>query len=140
MSKVLSDCEKIKCTPLPLSYSRHSSRFFTLFSLTLPFSLVKDTTPLLIGPIVVGIAWILFATDEIGRVIEEPFGSGLAQEDVSVVCVCACVLCVCVCVCARARVRACVRVWFVFVFVLVLWATGWLGLAKWLVASCRYVM
>lgn len=82
VSKILSDCEKIKCTPLPLSYSRHSSRFFTLFSLTLPFSLVKDTTPLLIAPVVVGISWILFATDEIGHVIEEPFGSGLAQENV----------------------------------------------------------
>ena len=27
-------------------------------------------------------SWILFATDEIGHVIEEPFGSGLAQEKV----------------------------------------------------------
>ena len=80
VSQVLSECEKIKCTPLPLSYSRHSSRFFTLFSITLPFALVKDTTPLLIAPVVLGISWILFATDEIGHVIEEPFGSGLAQE------------------------------------------------------------
>lgn len=82
VSLVLSECEKIKCTPLPLSYSRHSSRFFTLFSFTLPFSLVQDTSPLLIAPVVVGISWILFATDEIGHVIEEPFGSGLAQEKV----------------------------------------------------------
>jgi len=82
VSLVLSECEKIKCTPLPLSYSRHSSRFFTLFSFTLPFSLVHDTSPLLIAPVVVGISWILFATDEIGHVIEEPFGSGLAQEKV----------------------------------------------------------
>jgi putative membrane protein len=82
VSMVLSECEKIKCTPLPLSYSRHSSRFFTLFSITLPFSLVRDTTPLLIAPVVLGISWILFATDEIGHVIEEPFGSGLSQEQV----------------------------------------------------------
>ena len=82
ISSVLSDCEKIKCTPLPLSYSRHSSRFFTLFSFTLPFSLVQDTTPLLIAPVVVGMSWVLFATDEIGHVIEEPFGSGLQQEQV----------------------------------------------------------
>jgi len=81
ISRILSDCEKIKCTPLPLSYSRHSSRFFTLFSFTLPFSLVKDTTPLLIAPVVVGMSWVLFATDEIGHVIEEPFGSGLEQEE-----------------------------------------------------------
>ena len=39
---MLSDCEKIKCTPLPLSYSRHSSRFFTLFSFTVQYTLYNQ--------------------------------------------------------------------------------------------------
>ncbi|EKX42977.1 hypothetical protein GUITHDRAFT_163984 [Guillardia theta CCMP2712] len=80
LANVISECEKLKCTPIPLSYSRHTSRFFTLFSLTLPFALVETTTPFLVTPIVAGVSWILFSVEEIGHVIEEPFGNGLAQE------------------------------------------------------------
>uniref|UniRef100_A0A7S0EUR0 EF-hand domain-containing protein n=1 Tax=Hanusia phi TaxID=3032 RepID=A0A7S0EUR0_9CRYP len=80
LANVISECEKLKCTPIPLSYSRHTSRFFTLFSLTLPFALVETTTPFLVAPIVAGVSWILFSVEEIGHVIEEPFGNGLAQE------------------------------------------------------------
>jgi len=80
LAHVVSGCEKIKCTPIPLSYSRHTSRFFTLFAFTLPFSLVETASPYLVPAIVVGVSWILFATEEIGHVIEEPFGAGVAQE------------------------------------------------------------
>ena len=77
LAKTLSECEKLRCTPIPLSYSRHTSRFFTLFSLSLPFSLVQDMTPVLVSPVVVFVSWILFVTEEIGLIIEEPFGPGL---------------------------------------------------------------
>jgi predicted membrane chloride channel (bestrophin family) len=70
----VAECEQIKCTPIPLSYSRHTSRFFTLFSVTLPFALIESTNPVLVPLITTGISWILFATEEIGHVIEEPFG------------------------------------------------------------------
>mmetsp|Transcript_51750 Transcript_51750/g.121501 ORF Transcript_51750/g.121501 Transcript_51750/m.121501 type:complete len:589 (+) Transcript_51750:242-2008(+) len=80
LAGVVAQCEAIKCTPIPLSYSRHTSRFFTLFSLTLPFALVEQSALWLVAPITAGISWVLFATEEIGHVIEEPFGNGLAQE------------------------------------------------------------
>lgn len=79
LSMIVSECEKLRCTPLPLSYSRHSSRFFSLFTLSLPFALVKETSPLLVPTVVVATSWILFATDEIGKIIEDPFGYGFLE-------------------------------------------------------------
>eukprot|EP00960_Hanusia_phi_P061250 764788-Hanusia_phi.AAC.1 len=80
LATIVSDCEKIKCTPLPLSYSRYASRFFSIYTLTLPFALVKDTSPVLVPFITAFVSWVLFVTDEIGHVIEEPFGNGLARD------------------------------------------------------------
>ena len=77
LCEAVSECEKLRCTPIPLSYSRHTSRFFSLFSLSLPFSLLQDMSAWLVPPVVVFISWILFATEEIGLIIEEPFGRGL---------------------------------------------------------------
>jgi len=83
MADVVSECEKLKCSPLPLSYSRHTSRFFSIFTLTLPFALIKETSPFLIPPICAFVSWVLFVTEEIGHVIEEPFGgvSGIKDDD-----------------------------------------------------------
>ncbi|EKX39214.1 hypothetical protein GUITHDRAFT_76565 [Guillardia theta CCMP2712] len=75
LADIVSQCEKIKCTPLPLSYSRHTSRFFSLFLFSLPLALVKETSPLLVPTIVLTTSWVLFATEEIGHIIEEPFGT-----------------------------------------------------------------
>jgi hypothetical protein len=82
LSDIVAECEKIKCSPLPLSYSRHTSRFFSIFTLTLPFAVVNDTTPWLVPGIVAFVSWVLFVTEEIGHVIEEPFGVGIAESDV----------------------------------------------------------
>ncbi len=30
-----------RCTPIPLTYSRHTSRFFTLYAITLPYALLQ---------------------------------------------------------------------------------------------------
>jgi hypothetical protein len=65
LSQVVSGCEKIKCTPLPLSYSRHTSRFFSLFCFSLPFVLVKQTSPLIVPIIVLLVSWVLYATNEV---------------------------------------------------------------------------
>jgi len=81
LSDIVAECEKIKCSPLPLSYSRHTSRFFSIFTLTLPFAVVKDTTPVLVPGIVAFVSWVLFVTEEIGHVIEEPFGNGMVEDD-----------------------------------------------------------
>jgi len=52
--------ERILLTPVPASYSRHTSRFLSLYTLTLPFVLVHELeyfTPLAIG----AICWTLFS-------------------------------------------------------------------------------
>lgn len=70
---VTSACERLKQTPIPWSYARHTSRFCTLFLLTLPFVLLHDC-PLPMVPLVeLGMGYVLFSLEEIGHVIEEPF-------------------------------------------------------------------
>lgn len=66
-------CERIVKTPVPWSYSRHTSRFLTLWSGTLPFALVQQAGWLTV-PIVCAACWCLFGIEEIGHLIEQPFG------------------------------------------------------------------
>lgn len=68
----LADCGKIVETPVPLSYSRHTSRFLTLWSGTLPFALVEKLDDFTV-PVVAIICWCLFGIEEIGHLIEQPF-------------------------------------------------------------------
>ena len=79
--KILGKAERIKGTPVPLSYSRHTSRFFSVYAFTLPLALVGQSVALpLIPPIVGVVSWVIFATEEIGHIIEEPFGRGLSTD------------------------------------------------------------
>ncbi len=78
---IIGKAERIKGTPVPLSYSRHTSRFFSVYAFTLPFALVGEQQNLwLIPPIVAVISWVIYATEEIGHIIEEPFGRGLVDD------------------------------------------------------------
>ena len=79
---LLSKAERIKATPVPLSYSRHTSRFFSVYAFTLPLALVaEDKMDLWVMPLAVTIiAWVVFATEEIGHIIEDPFGRGLTDD------------------------------------------------------------
>ena len=77
---ILGKAERIKGTPVPLSYSRHTSRFFSIYAFTLPLALVGKVALLGIPPIVAVISWVIFATEEIGHIIEEPFGRGLTED------------------------------------------------------------
>lgn len=65
-------CEKIVRTPVPLSYSRHTSRFLTVFCGSLPFALVA-TLGWLTLPVVFITCTALFGIEEIGHLIEQPF-------------------------------------------------------------------
>eukprot|EP00908_Phaeocystis_cordata_P001212 Transcript_11300.p4 GENE.Transcript_11300~~Transcript_11300.p4 ORF type:complete len:189 (-),score=67.96 Transcript_11300:1896-2462(-) len=78
----LAHAERIKGTPVPLSYSRHTSRFFSVYAFTLPFALCSDEhQSLWLLPLTVAvISWVLFATEEIGHIIEDPFGRGLTDD------------------------------------------------------------
>ena len=61
-------------TAVPWSYSRHTSRFLTLWCGTLPLALVPLFGWLTI-PVVMVICWCLFGIEEIGHLIEQPFVS-----------------------------------------------------------------
>jgi len=62
-------CERLVQTPVPLNYARHTSRFLTLWCLTLPLSLVADMG-LLVVPVTAFVTWSLFGIQEIGLFIE----------------------------------------------------------------------
>jgi predicted membrane chloride channel (bestrophin family) len=39
LHKIIGGCERIQSTPIPMSYTRHTSRSLMLWLLTLPFAL-----------------------------------------------------------------------------------------------------
>lgn len=72
LSHTVGRCERLVQTPVPLSYARHTSRFVSVWTLTLPFALVSSLGWL--TPVVVFvITWALFGILEIGHMIEDPF-------------------------------------------------------------------
>jgi len=73
-------CERIFKTPIPLSYTRLTSRFLSIWLLALPLALYAAITPhWLIIPITAMIAFFIFGIEEIAFQIEEPF-SALAMN------------------------------------------------------------
>jgi putative membrane protein len=72
LSSVISESEKILYTPIPISYTRHTSRTLTLWLLTLPFSL-WGVLGLATIPAIFMLGWLMLGVDEIGIEIEEPF-------------------------------------------------------------------
>mmetsp|Transcript_26852 Transcript_26852/g.104224 ORF Transcript_26852/g.104224 Transcript_26852/m.104224 type:complete len:161 (-) Transcript_26852:392-874(-) len=69
---VMGACERIVKTPVPLAYSRHTSRFLSVYAFTLPLILV-DKEGLMVVFSVLMITWALFGIEEIGHMIEDPF-------------------------------------------------------------------
>eukprot|EP00591_Stephanopyxis_turris_P000431 CAMPEP_0195523612 /NCGR_PEP_ID=MMETSP0794_2-20130614/22879_1 /TAXON_ID=515487 /ORGANISM="Stephanopyxis turris, Strain CCMP 815" /LENGTH=623 /DNA_ID=CAMNT_0040653639 /DNA_START=82 /DNA_END=1953 /DNA_ORIENTATION=+ len=72
ISHSIGQCERIHQTLVPLNYARHSLRSLTVWLLSLPFALVKDTG-LMTGPVIAVMSWLLFGVYEIGYTIEDPF-------------------------------------------------------------------
>lgn len=68
----LGTCERILKTPIPLSYTRHTSRFLTLWLAVLPFMLYEGCGWTTV-PISVLMGFLLLGIEEIGVSIEEPF-------------------------------------------------------------------
>jgi len=61
----LADCERILKTPIPVSYTRHTSRFLISYLTFLPFALWQETSWGLL-PISGIVAFFLLGIDEIG--------------------------------------------------------------------------
>mmetsp|Transcript_13690 Transcript_13690/g.49796 ORF Transcript_13690/g.49796 Transcript_13690/m.49796 type:complete len:141 (-) Transcript_13690:92-514(-) len=72
MGGVIGGCERLLSTPMPLSYTRHTTRTMMVFLMTLPFALWP-----LMGwatvPCIFLITFILIGIEETGVEIEEPF-------------------------------------------------------------------
>jgi predicted membrane chloride channel (bestrophin family) len=69
----VANCEKILRTPVPWTYSRHTSRFLTLWLGTLPFTLVGTMKPWLVIAIVIAVSYCMLGIEEIAHMIEQPF-------------------------------------------------------------------
>ena len=74
LQDAIGEAEAISGTPVPLSYSRHTSRLLSIWTLCSPFVLVTALPLPLVPPSVAILSWMLLATEEIGHIIEEPFG------------------------------------------------------------------
>lgn len=72
-------CEQLIGTPIPLSYTRLTSRFLVLWHLTLPIILWDDCHWIVVPATFISAA-SLFCIEEVGVLIEEPFPM-LALDD-----------------------------------------------------------
>eukprot|EP00210_Caulerpa_lentillifera_P004218 g4023.t1 len=70
---VLGGCERLYTTPIPLSYTRHTSRYLLIWLTLLPFGFWETCKWATVGLIPL-IASLLVGIEEIGVQIEEPFG------------------------------------------------------------------
>jgi len=89
ISNCYGACERIVRSNVPASYSRHMSRFLSVWCFTLPLVLVHTLQWVMI-PTVALICWSLFVIEEVGHVIEDPFNvhmylPGSGQEDVLII-------------------------------------------------------
>lgn len=69
---LLGACERILRTPIPIAYTRHTSRFLIVWLTVLPFAIFPKfgLATLLVAPM---IALLLAGINEIGVDVEEPF-------------------------------------------------------------------
>jgi len=80
LTDIVTKCEKIVKTPVPWSYSRHLSRFLTIWSATLASALVS-TLRWLTVPTVALVCWAVLGIESIGHVLENPY-LGKTQTDI----------------------------------------------------------
>jgi len=76
LSHSVGRCERLVQTPVPLSYAHHTTRFVSIWTLTLPFALVSSLG-WLTAPVVSVVTWALFGILELGHNIEDPFNKSI---------------------------------------------------------------
>eukprot|EP01038_Epipyxis_sp_PR26KG_P007877 gene7877-10693_t len=72
ISGAITNCERIVKQPVPLAYTRHTSRFLSLYLFSLPFALIKDLNWWSV-PVMSAFCWSFACIQEIGLFIEDPF-------------------------------------------------------------------
>jgi putative membrane protein len=85
LTSAAAACERIKGTPMPLSYTLLLHRTAYLYCFLLPFGLV-DTIGFMTPFVVAIVAYTFFGLDALGDEIEEPFG--LASNDLPLDTIC----------------------------------------------------
>lgn len=75
LGSAMAACERIVKQPVPLSYSRHTSRFLTFFLASLPLILIPSLGWITV-PTMTAIAWAVLSVQEISHYIENPFAKG----------------------------------------------------------------
>jgi putative membrane protein len=76
LTNILSDCERIRDSPVPVAYSIHLKQILVLYLLLLPFQLVSTCRWTTVGIVAVA-CFILLGVEAIGHEIENPFGYDL---------------------------------------------------------------
>ncbi|CAL1164731.1 unnamed protein product [Cladocopium goreaui] len=79
LSDLVSPCEMIVQTPVPQSYVRHTGRFLAVWLLSLPLSLASHAGWLMVLIELIA-SWCLFAIQEIGLRLEDPFNGQIAMN------------------------------------------------------------
>ncbi|PRW33278.1 UPF0187 chloroplastic [Chlorella sorokiniana] len=72
LSDVVGGCQRILNTPIPVSYTRHTCRYLTVWLFLLPLSIFNQCGWVTVFSSVV-LAFFLLTIEEIGVTIEEPF-------------------------------------------------------------------
>jgi ion channel-forming bestrophin family protein len=72
LNDLVGGCERLLRTPIPIAYTRHTSRFLIIWLTVLPFALFPKfgAGTLVVAPV---IAVLLAGINEIGIDVEEPF-------------------------------------------------------------------
>ncbi|MCE6989982.1 bestrophin family protein [Dyadobacter sp. CY323] len=73
LTNICGACERIKNTPIPLSYSSFIKKFIFIYCLTLPIGYVFSLH-MLVVPFVMFVFYILASLEVIAEEIEDPFG------------------------------------------------------------------
>ena len=73
LMNALGSCERILRTPIYTSYTRHASRFLTLWCNALPMALYPLVGPTLTVPFSLVISFVMFGLEDIGIRVEQPF-------------------------------------------------------------------
>lgn len=74
LSEICGGCERIKNTPIPISYSNFIKTFIIIYIATLPFGYVF-TLGYYVAPMVAMILYVLGSLELIAEEIEDPFGN-----------------------------------------------------------------
>lgn len=72
LSAAIASCERLVKQPVPLSYTRHTSRFLSLYIFTLPLALLAHFGWVTL-PVMILLSWSFVSVHEIGLFIENPF-------------------------------------------------------------------